>query len=49
MDKLVADPELREQYRRDLSFPLERYYSEYGAFPEEKLHNGNTAAQREEV
>jgi hypothetical protein len=33
--ELVADPTLREQHRRDLSFPLKRYYSEYGAFPEE--------------
>jgi hypothetical protein len=36
MGKLVADPALREQHRRDLHFPLERYYSDYGAFPEEK-------------
>src|ERR1019366_1488732 len=34
--KLVADPALREQYRKDLRFPLERYYSDFGAFPEEK-------------
>lgn len=33
--KLVADPSLRVKYRRDLQFPLERHYSEYGAFPEE--------------
>ena len=36
MEKLVADSALRKQHRRDLQFPLERYYSEYGAFPEEK-------------
>lgn len=35
IEKLVADPALRERYRRDLRFPLERYYSEYGAFDEE--------------
>ena len=33
--KLVADPSLRAKYRRDLQFPLERNYSEYGVFPEE--------------
>ncbi len=33
--KLVASPTLRKQYRRELSFPLERQYSEFGAFPEE--------------
>lgn len=35
IQKLVADPELRAKHRRELRFPLERYYSEYGAFPEE--------------
>ena len=35
IEKLVADPEMREQHRRDLRFPLERHYSEYGVFPEE--------------
>jgi hypothetical protein len=33
--KLVSTPTLREQHRRHLRFPLERYYSDYGAFPEE--------------
>lgn len=33
--KLVSDPALRTKYSRDLKFPLERYYSRYGAFPEE--------------
>ena len=33
--KLVADPRLREQHKRELRFPLERHYSQYGAFPEE--------------
>ena len=33
--KLMADSQLRVKYRRDLRFPLERHYSEYGAFPEE--------------
>jgi hypothetical protein len=36
INKLVANPDLREQHRRELSFPLERHYSEYGAFPEER-------------
>jgi|SRR5450631_4906796 hypothetical protein len=35
IDKLVSDPRLRAKYQRDLRFPLERHYSEYGAFPEE--------------
>jgi hypothetical protein len=35
IDKLVSDRNFRERHRRDLSFPLERHYSEYGAFPEE--------------
>jgi len=34
--KLVASPTLRKQYRRELSFPLERHYLEFGAFPEER-------------
>jgi hypothetical protein len=32
---LVADPALRKKYQRELRFPLERHYSEFGAFPEE--------------
>src|SRR5215203_496771 len=32
ISKLVADPDLRKKYRRDLQFPLERYYSGYPAF-----------------
>ena len=36
IDKLVADPNLPLKYRRELVFPLERKYSEYAAFPEEK-------------
>jgi hypothetical protein len=35
VEKLVSDPKLRAQYRRELRFPLERYYAEYGSFPEE--------------
>jgi hypothetical protein len=35
---LVADPRLREKYRRELRFPLERHYSEYGVFPEERAN-----------
>ena len=37
INKLVADPSLREKHRKDLRFPLERHYADYGAFPEEKL------------
>jgi len=35
IDKLAADPKLRAKHQRKLRFPLERYYSEYGALPEE--------------
>jgi hypothetical protein len=35
IEKLVADKELRGKYQRDITFPLERNYPEYGAFPEE--------------
>ena len=35
IDKLVANPTLRKQHGRDLRFPLERHYSDFGAFPEE--------------
>lgn len=35
IDKLVAHEYVRKQYQRNLSFPLEQYYSEYGVFPEE--------------
>lgn len=35
VDKLVAHPEVRERYRRELRFPLERHYAEFGSFPEE--------------
>jgi len=35
IEKLAADPNLRAKYQRKLRFPLERYYSEYGALPEE--------------
>lgn len=34
--KLAADACLRAKHKRDLRFPLERHYSEYGAFPEER-------------
>lgn len=33
--KVVAQPVLRKHYRRELRFPLERHYAEYGCFPEE--------------
>jgi hypothetical protein len=36
IEKLLAKTALRQKYRRDLTFPLERHYSEYGAFPEEE-------------
>ena len=36
IEKLVADAALREKHRKPLSFPLERHYADYGAFPEEK-------------
>ena len=35
IEKLAADQELRRKYQRDIEFPLERHYFEYGAFPEE--------------
>ena len=34
--KLVAEPDLRRLHRRVLSLPMDRFYSEPGAFPEEK-------------
>jgi hypothetical protein len=34
IEKLVADPALRAKHRQVLKFPLERHYSESGAFPE---------------
>jgi hypothetical protein len=34
--KLVADPEFRKLHRRELQVPMDRFYSEPGAFPEEK-------------
>lgn len=35
IEKLVASKELRTTHIRDLRFPLERHYADYGAFPEE--------------
>ena len=35
IENLVVDRGLREKYRRELRFPLERNYAEFGAFPEE--------------
>lgn len=35
IDKLTADPGLRKRHARELNFPLNRHYLEYGAFPEE--------------
>jgi len=36
IQKLVASEELRAAHRRGLRFQLERFYAEYGVFPEEK-------------
>jgi hypothetical protein len=35
IQKLVASNDLRARHQRELRFPLERHYAEYGAFPEE--------------
>ncbi|WP_297462678.1 hypothetical protein [Ferrovum sp.] len=35
VDRLVSSPELRKQHSRELRFPLERYYREFGSFPDE--------------
>ena len=35
IEKLVADPALREKHRRELRFALRRHYGDHGAFPEE--------------
>ena len=35
IQKLAADPALRNQCQRALRFPLERHYSFFGAFPEQ--------------
>ena len=35
-ERLVSDSALRKHYQRELRFPLERHYSQYGVFPEEK-------------
>jgi hypothetical protein len=35
IEKLTASAALRQKYLRNLDFPLERYYSMYGVFPEE--------------
>jgi hypothetical protein len=34
--KLVASEELRSEHLREIRFPLERFYTECGAFPEEQ-------------
>jgi len=33
--KIVAHESVRKQYQRELRFPLEQHYSEFGTFPEE--------------
>ena len=35
MKELTAKAELRARYRRELRFPLERYYSDFGSLEEE--------------
>lgn len=35
IQKLAADPQLRARHLRELRFPLQRHYSDYGAFPGE--------------
>jgi hypothetical protein len=37
IQKLAADARLRARYQREIRFPLERHYEQYGAFPEETL------------
>lgn len=34
-EKLVGNPVLRREHQRDLRFPLDRYYAEFGSLPEE--------------
>jgi hypothetical protein len=46
IEKLAADPKLRAKHRRKLQFPLERYYSQYGAFREESERQGRRSASR---
>jgi len=36
IQKLTSSDLLRAAHQRELQFPLERFYSEYGAFPEER-------------
>jgi hypothetical protein len=36
IDKLLASEELRAAHSRELRFPFERFYAEYGAFPDEQ-------------
>ena len=35
ISELVAKSAVRQKYQRDLTFPLERHYNEYGSCPEE--------------
>ena len=35
IQKLISSSDLRQKDNRDLRFPLERHYSDYGGFPEE--------------
>jgi hypothetical protein len=35
IQKLAADANLRGKYQREIRFPLESHYEQYGAFPEE--------------
>jgi hypothetical protein len=45
--KLVAQPSLRQEYLRELRFPLERHYAEYGSFPEEQLSQAAIFSDRQ--
>jgi hypothetical protein len=45
IDKLVADANLRKMHYRELEFPLERRYPDFGAFPEEASSNMETSEQ----
>jgi hypothetical protein len=37
IDNLVADADLRKRHHRELKFPLDRHYSDFEVFPEERI------------
>lgn len=43
IENLVANATLRKQHERELRFPLERHYSSYGSFPEERVNTAESA------